>query len=340
MTRDELAEHLVHLRIVRSWSDAAEITANRRARELTAAGAAGAAGSAEGAHVRSGQRSEREARAVTDRADVCAQMPGFESALAAGSVSAGHLDAIARATAKLDDIGRARLAASADNYLDQATRSNVDAFERAMRKQAAAINAANAGDTAPEELASQRRRSNVKRWIDKVTGMHHTLLELDPLRDTEIWTAIDAQLATDRAADGNANTAWSELRVQSVVNAINSSGSPERRPEVNVLVSFERLVDQASVRGVCETIDGIALPVSRCVGSAAMPTCSRLSSAPMARRWTSGEHGELQRGHSAARWPRCIDHVSTPTARSASTPAGSTTSGSGLNTTALQISTI
>ena len=47
-----------------------------------------------------------------------------------------------------------------------------------------------------------------------------------------------------------------------MVNAINSSGSPERRPEVNVLVSFERLVDQASVRGVCETIDGIALPVS------------------------------------------------------------------------------
>ncbi len=259
MSCDELAENLVHLRIVRSWSDAAEITANRRARELAAAGAAG---SAEAAHVRAGQRSEREARAVTDRADVCAQMPGFESALAAGSVSAGHLDAIARATAKLDDTGRARLAASADNYLDQATRSNVDAFERAMRKEAAAINAATAGDTAAEELASQRRRSNVKRWIDKVTGMHHTLLELDPLRDAEIWTAIDAQLATDRTADGNANTAWSELRVQSVVNAINSSGSPERRPEVNVLVSFERLVDQASVRGVCETIDGIALPVS------------------------------------------------------------------------------
>ena len=116
MNRDELAEHLVHLRIVRSWSDAAEITANRRARELAAAGAAG---SAEAAHVRAGQRSEREARAVTGRADVCAQMPGFESALAAGSVSSGHLDAIAHPAVKLDDTGRARLAASADNYLDQ-----------------------------------------------------------------------------------------------------------------------------------------------------------------------------------------------------------------------------
>ena len=41
MNRDELAEHLVHLRIVRSWSDAAEITANRGARELAAVGAAG-----------------------------------------------------------------------------------------------------------------------------------------------------------------------------------------------------------------------------------------------------------------------------------------------------------
>jgi hypothetical protein len=259
MTRDELAEHLTHLRVVRSWSDAAEIAANRRARELAAEGTAG---SAEAAHIRAGQRSEREARAVTDRADVCAQMPGFESALAAGTVSSGHLDAVARATGKLDDAGRERLTASADQYLDQATRSTVDAFDRAMRKAAAAINASTAGDTAAEELASQRRRSTVKRWIDNVTGMHHTLLALDPLRDAEVWTAIDSQLATDRAADGSAETAWSELRVQAVVNAVTSSGSSERRPEVNVLVSFERLADPGSILGVCETIDGIALPVS------------------------------------------------------------------------------
>ena len=259
MNRDELAEHLAHLRVVRSWVDAAEIEANRRARELAAAGSAG---SAEAAHVRAGQRSEREARAVTDRAVVCDEMPGFEAALASGDVAGGHVEALARAARRLDDAGRAALAASAGAYLDQATRSSVDAFERAMRREVQAINAATAGDTAAEESASQRRRSNVKRWVDKFTGMHLTLLELDPLRDAEVWTAIDAQLATDRAADGNAKTPWSELRVQAVVNAAKASGGSRSRPEVGVLIAYDRLVDTAALAGVCETVNGIPLPAT------------------------------------------------------------------------------
>ena len=257
MNRDELAEHLAHLRVVRSWVDAAEIAANRRGRELAAAGSSG---SAEAAHIRAGQRSEREARAVTNRADLCDQMPGFETALAAGDVSSGHVDAIARASGRLDDAGRELLGASAEAYLDQATRSTVDAFDRAMRDEAKAINAATAGHTAADELATQRRRSNVKRWVDTTTGMHHTNLELDPLRDAAMWTAIDAQLATDRSVDGNAETPWSELRVQAVVNAVGASGSGDRRPEIGVLVHYERLVDTATSVGLCETVSGVPLP--------------------------------------------------------------------------------
>lgn len=259
MDREQLAEHLARLRVIRSWIDAAEIAANRRGRELAAAGLAG---SAEAAHVRAGQRSEREARAIADRAEVCDHMPGFEAALESGSVSGGHLDAVARAAARLDDAGREQLHAAADRYVGQAERSGVDAFERAMRREAQAINASTAGTTAAEELASQRRRSSVKRWVDKTSGMHHTLLQLDPLRDAEVWSAIDAQLATDRAADGSADTPWSELRVQAVVNAVKSSGGSGRRPEVGVLVSYERLVDDAALAGICETIDGTALPAA------------------------------------------------------------------------------
>ena len=273
MSRDQLDEHLARLRVVRSWTDAAEIAANRRARQLADTGRAG---SPEAAHVRVGHRSEREARAVTERAEVCEQMPGFEAALATGTVSAGHLDAVARAAGRLDDAGRERLTATAERYVEQATRSSVDAFDRAMRKEAAAINAATAGETAADELAAQRRRANVKRWVDKVTGMHHTLVELDPVRDAEMWTAIEHQLATDRAADGNAATPWSELRVQAVVNAVKASGDGLSRPEVNVLVSFDRLVDPSSVLGVCETVDGTPLPASTvrrlCCDANVLPT--------------------------------------------------------------------
>lgn len=267
MSRDELGEHLQRLRAVRAWVDAAEIRATRRSRQLAADGKAG---SAEAANVRAGQRSSREARAVSDRADVCDSMPQFESLLNDGAVSAGHVDAVARAANKLDDVGRERLASSAADYADQATRSSVDAFERAMAAEARRIAAATASDAAETELESQRKRSEVKRWTDKVTGMCHTHLELDPLRDAEVWAAIDAQLAADRAADGNANTPWSELRVQAAVNAIKNCGgtagtSGPARPEVGVLVSYEVLAGAAASSDhdvVCETVGGRPLPAS------------------------------------------------------------------------------
>jgi hypothetical protein len=47
-----------------------------------------------------GRRSAREVELVHARASVCAAMPDVHAALAAGVVSAGHVDAIARAAAR------------------------------------------------------------------------------------------------------------------------------------------------------------------------------------------------------------------------------------------------
>src|SRR4029453_11820193 len=58
-----------------------------------------------------GRRSSREAAVVTERATVCASMPEIHAALAAGTVSAGHADAIARAGNRLDEAGRDEWAA-------------------------------------------------------------------------------------------------------------------------------------------------------------------------------------------------------------------------------------
>ena len=60
---------------------------------------------------------DRETKAVSDRSEVCEQMPGFETALADGVVSAGHVDAVANAAKGLDDAGRERLGGLADALL-------------------------------------------------------------------------------------------------------------------------------------------------------------------------------------------------------------------------------
>ena len=63
-----------------------------------------------------------------------------------------------------------------------------------------------AGDEGESELDKQKAAVSVRRWVDKPSGMHHTHLTLDPERDAKLWSAIDAQLASIKQADGNSGT--------------------------------------------------------------------------------------------------------------------------------------
>ena len=111
-----------------------------------------------------------------------------------------------------------------------------------------------------DELAAQRARSCVKRWIDKTTGMHHTHLEFDPVRDATLHAAIDAQIRRLRQQDGNARTPWAQLQVDAVI-AATSGGPGERVPEISVLTDHDTLVSGWHAHSICETDDGIPLPV-------------------------------------------------------------------------------
>ena len=58
---------------------------------------------------REGRRSNRDAKAAAGRAETAAQMPTLGDALGDGAITAGHLDAIANATAELTDEQKAEL---------------------------------------------------------------------------------------------------------------------------------------------------------------------------------------------------------------------------------------
>ncbi len=170
---------------VRGWLDAFEVRCTRRSRELAAAGTAPPPESLLGT---AGRRSGKDAATVTERDRVCEATQSFEDALANGAVSAGHLDALANATRRLDDELRAEFFSHEDLLLDAATTLSVDSFERQCRDLSRHLVAARPGSDV-DELERQRARSCVKRWIDKTTGMHHTHLELDPVRDATLHAA-------------------------------------------------------------------------------------------------------------------------------------------------------
>ena len=92
--------------------------------------------------------------------------------------------------------------------------------------------------------------------------MCHTHLELDPVRDRALWAAIDSARATLRQQDGNRRTPWPQLEVDAVIAAIGGGDRVDRVPEITVLIDADTLFDQAHAHGICETDNGIPLPVS------------------------------------------------------------------------------
>ena len=255
--RDGVAATLATLRRLRARLDAIEVRCTRRARELADGGVAEPAESLLG---RSGGMGSRDADAVGQRERVCAETADVEDALAAGDVTAGHVDALAAAAKDLPEELRAVFLAHEERLLAAARNESVDHFRRRCRRLARDLIAAQPR-SAEDELARQRKLSKVRRWRDRDTGMHHTHLELDPERDAHLWAAISAKLDELRQRPDGATRSYRELQVDAVVAAATSTGDTTPTPGVQVLIDLQTLLDGLHEAGICETADGVPLPV-------------------------------------------------------------------------------
>ena len=206
--------------------------------------------------------SGREAKAAEERERVCTEMPQFEDALANGSVSAEHLDVLARHTTHLTDAERSELHAEVPELLDAAVRDSAGLFERDVKNAVAAIKARTRPDSDVEELARQRAASSVKRWTDKPTGMKMTLLALDPIRDASLHAVVAAELAALRQDPSNAKVPFDELQTAAFVAAVSGSGTGASVPEIVIHTDAGTACEGRHAHTLCETIDGEAVPVA------------------------------------------------------------------------------
>ena len=250
--------HIVELSArVRGWVDAIDVAVARRVASNATPGVDASPAEVLG---RCGRRSRKEAKAAADRAAVCDQLPSFEDALADGTVSAGHVDALANATRHLDEAARSELATLEADLLAAATRDTIAEFDKDCRDLARLLT----GDGGVDELDRQKANSTVRRWIDRVTGMWHLHAEVDPETGAKLWTAIDAQLDTVKQRDGNREVPLEQLTVIAfveVVGATPASNGDRRVPEVCVHVDLPTLADGLHAHSICETSNGVPLPV-------------------------------------------------------------------------------
>jgi hypothetical protein len=252
--RDGLADLVAMTQRVRSWLDALDARIALRSRVLADQGACEAPASL---LTGDGRRSARDAEAAAARAGTCEQMPSFHDALSAGDVSAGHLDAVARLSAGLDEAGRSELKTLEPNLVESARTKPVEEFARECRE----LDRVLSRDEGVSRLAQLKRQRRLKRWIDRQSGMCKTLLELDPETDAKVSSALSAALAAEQARPQAADTTWDQLQADAFVGLITGARSLDQRvPEVSVLIDLQTLTDSVHDHSLCETADGNPLP--------------------------------------------------------------------------------
>lgn len=257
---DELDVLTQQIAALEAWCDARQVRATRRQRQLAADGRAAEPRNSLARH---GRQSSKDAKAAAEREAVCTTMPAFEEALASGSLSAGHVDAIAQATRQLDDEAQAEFTAESDLLLDAATRSGVDAFGKQCRDLANSIRSRLDARADVDELERQREQSKISRWVDRQTGMHKTLIECDPVTDRQIWAAIQRErnvLRRRSQQTGTAKPSWNRLTIDALVEAVSGPGGDNRSGMV-VLIDLDTLTGDRHEKTISETDSGVPLPV-------------------------------------------------------------------------------
>ena len=275
LDRDGLDRIMVAVRLARSRLDAVEV---RTARRLRALAAQGRSECPEQAIASGTGRRARDARDVADRDELCEQQPSLEDALDHGRIGGDHLDAIHAAARRLPADLRDEYLSHTDDLLVRAERVTLEQFARECRRLAAQLVASSRQGSDADELDAQRAASKVTRWVDQTTGMHHTHLELDPVRDARLDAAISRALRARRSRHQATDTPWQQLLVESTLDSVcgvEHDASPERDgadarvgrtvdrvPEITIVVDHRALLDAAGRAGLCETQDGTRLPVS------------------------------------------------------------------------------
>jgi hypothetical protein len=197
-----------------------------------------------------GRRRERRAKSL-------AKTKAFGEALAQGTVSAEHADALANATAKLDDKLTEQFFEREPELLAKATASTPEQFSRHCRQLATKLER----DEGLARNVQQRRDTRVTRKIGH-DGMYHLHGAFHPELGARIWKAIDHEVASLVGATGDREVDRSHLAGEALGNLVTGGHQAVRPIEADVLLICDHrtAVEGMHDDSVCETDQGVPLP--------------------------------------------------------------------------------
>ena len=164
---------LQKLTSVQTWVDAQKIVFSKRLDQLAAASPAVMPEQVVAAACSS---TRSDARRDMNRARVLAEVPSLEQALHNGHISTAHVDAVVRAAQQLDTHEKQQLLGQGEWLANIASHASPDNFSRAVK--AAVVRLGE--DAGVGRLEQQRRRTWLRHWVDRDSGMVCMHGEFDP----------------------------------------------------------------------------------------------------------------------------------------------------------------
>jgi len=172
---------LVAIREARAWLDAQQAGLVRSLRFIDSF--------AENTVADAAKQSLGTAAKTTERSDALDKTPNLADALEDGAITAEHVDAVTRASKKLDGVKRDELIRRADRLADVAKAATAEEYARRLDLEAKKLQEGDGMD----RLERQRRNARARSWVD-AEGMWNLSVKFDPLTGVKIASRIDAMV--------------------------------------------------------------------------------------------------------------------------------------------------
>lgn len=251
----EIEALMVEASRVRSFAEAALTALAARAEQLAATPEPSGPG---GEHLlrRSTRLSASTAAALTRRRLVGDVLPSFPTALATGTITGEHLDAVARVLGRIDPRHQVSFVAAEADLLSSAQRSTPERFAREVRELAEFVTT----DHSKTEHERLHDRRSFRWWRRRDGSMAFTgNFGVDGGEMTRILQAAMGALASE----GGDTRTREQLTFDALASHLRGGHTQEHpgRPTVIAHVALADLLDPDGVT-VGETSDGIRLPLS------------------------------------------------------------------------------
>ena len=185
------------------------------------------------------------ARKLCRRANAGGQIPALEQALAAGEITAGHVDVVSDVLHGEEPVVRRGLLGQASSLVDQARQQSVDEFRRSANREARRLRR----DHGMARFEQQRRDTRLRSWTDGVTGMWHLHGSFDPESAVRIATRLD-RTVSELFRDSTPETCPSDpvakqdhlraLALLALVTADHGSGGTTASADVTVVIDLTK----------------------------------------------------------------------------------------------------